>query len=237
MPRGYLANVLNIPPLIFRFQYNPDFLQEKKSYKYKESNSFGQWTFDRAQAGAGAIGTLSGLYDDVKEIGSLLVATKPLEPEEGDQRTFSLDFVLDASVPGPEDGGDHFGGSIEPDLAVLRSFVNPSWDLIDVIKMIGKKEVACFSKPPECSLFYGGISSTCVMTDLNIKMVSFFPTESDSAGKPLRAEVSVTLKEQSFSVTPIVDLGKRLIGVARSYGRPTIGEDFLATTPILNLFF
>jgi len=238
MPKGYLANVLNIPPLIFRFQYNPDFLQEKKSYKYKEANSFGQWKFDRTQAGAGVVGTLAGLYDDVKEIGSLLVATKPLEPEEGDQRTFALDFVLDATALAPGEAGTaHFGGSIEPDLAVLRSFVNPSWDLIDVIKMIGKKEVGCFSKPPECSLFYGGISSTCVMTDLNIKMVSFFPDADPNAGQPSRAEVSVTLKEQSFSVTPIVDMGKRLIGVAKSYGRPTIGEDFLATTPILNLFF
>ena len=40
---GYLANILNVPPLIFRFQFNPEMLIEKKSYKYEQANSFGQW--------------------------------------------------------------------------------------------------------------------------------------------------------------------------------------------------
>ena len=196
LTKGYLASLLNVPPLVFRFQFNPDMLQEKRTYKYKEANSFGNWRFDRTQAGQGFFGTVSGLYDDVKEFGSLLVATKPLEAEEGEPRTIALDFVLDATVD---------GRSLEPELATLRSFVNPSWDLIDVAKLLFKGEVGCWSRPPECSFVYGGLSLSCVMTDLNIKMTSFF--EKDV--KPSRVEVSATLREQTSSVSTILDFAKR----------------------------
>jgi hypothetical protein len=228
---GYLANVLNVPPLIFRFQFNPEMLSERKSYKYTPVNSFGQWGFDQTSAGGSF--SLSGLFKDVKEIGALLVATRPLEPNEGEQRTFAIDFVLDASRPGPMDGDTHYDGSIEPDLAVLRSFMNPAWDIIDVTKMVlsGFKDVPCWNRPPECSLFYGGLSVTCVMTDLNIKTTAF-----QDNGSPLRAEVSVTLKEQTFSFSPLVEFVTRHIDVAKSYNRKGIGQDFVATTPVLNLF-
>jgi len=70
-----------------------------------------------------------------------------------------------------------------------------------------------------------------VMTDLNIKL-----TEFQDNGDPLRAEVSCTLKEQTYSVDPIVDTVKRLVYVAKSYDRAGIGIDFLANTPIVGSF-
>ena len=230
---GYLASIDNVPPLIFRFQFNPELLQEKKSFRYREANSFGQWRFDQTQAGTGLVGAVTGLMNDAKEIGSLLVATRPLEPQEGEPRTFALDFALDATVPGPMDGGDHYGGSIEPDLAVLRSFMLPSWDLIDVSKMVASrfKNVPCFSKPPQCTLVYGSLSVVCVMTDLNIKITSF-----QDDGSPSRADISVTLKEQTFAFSPLTEFLKRHVNIARSYNRPGFGEDVMAVTPILNLF-
>jgi Contractile injection system tube protein len=238
MPRktGYLASIDNIPPLIFRFQFNPDILSEKKSFKYEEANSLGTWKFDQASAGA-AIGRLAGargLWKDVKEIGALLVATKPLEPVAGDQRQFSIDFSLDATRPGLMDGDDHYGGSIAPDLAVLRSFMNPSIDASDVLKMLasGFKDLPpCWNRPPDCTLVYGGHSVTCVMTDLNIKITAF-----KDDGSPQRADVSVTLKEQTFSASPIAEFVTRHIDVAKSYHRKGFGQDVLAVTPILNLF-
>ena len=230
---GYLASLENIPPLIFRFQFNPELLQEKKTYRYREANSFGQWKFDQTQGATGFFGTAAGLMNDVKEIGSLLVATRPLEPQEGEPRTFALDFALDATVPGPLDGDSHYGGSIEPDLAVLRSFMLPAWDLIDVTKMVasGFKNVPCFNKPPQCTLVYGSLSVACVMTDLNIKITSF-----QDDGAPARADISVTLKEQTFSASPLTEFLKRHVDIARSYKRPGFGEDVMAVTPILNLF-
>src|SRR5262245_51196602 len=132
---GYLASISlipTLPPLIFRFQFNPDLMSEKKSYRYKEANGFGAWKFDQTAAGSGFFGTLTGLMNDLNEIGSLIIATKPLEAQEGDPRTFAIDFNLDATTPGPWDGDDHYGGSIEPDLAVLRSFMVPTLDVIEI---------------------------------------------------------------------------------------------------------
>ncbi|MBZ4417434.1 hypothetical protein [Myxococcus sp. RHSTA-1-4] len=231
---GYLASIDNVPPLIFRFQFNPELLQEKKTFNYREANSFGQWRFDQAQAGTGLVERGSGLMNDAKEIGSLLVGARPLEALEGSPRTFSLDFTLDATVPGPMDGDNHYGGSIEPDLAVLRSFMLPAWDLIDVSKMVaaGFSDVPCFSRPPQCSLVYGALSVTCVMTDLNIKLTAF-----QDDGSPARAEVSATLKEQTFAFSPLADFLLRHDGIRRSYSRKGFGEDVLAVTPVLSSIF
>ena len=73
---------------------------------------------------------------------------KPLEPVEGDPRTFELEFKLDASVAGPLDGDDHYGGSILPDLAVLRSFMVPSWKATDLAKMLVGRQVGLLHEPP-----------------------------------------------------------------------------------------
>jgi len=231
MPRktGYLASLLNTPPLIFRFQFNPDILSEKKSYKYVDANAFGDWGFDNASNATGLIGTLTGLYTDLKEIGSVLSNTKPQEAQEGEPRVFSIDFNLDASRPGILDGDDHYGGSIEPDLATLRSFMMPSMDLIDTAKFIasGFRQPPCRANPPECSFSYGGISLKCVMTDLNIKTTAF-----QDDGSALRADVSVTLKEQTFSISPLIEFVKRNINVAKSYNRKGFGQDLLEVTGI-----
>ncbi len=233
---GYLASITvipTLPPLIFRFQFNPDLLSERKSYKYREANSFGAWKFDQTAAASGVFGTLAGINNDLSEIGSRIIATKPLEAQEGDQRTFAIDFSLDATVAGPLDDPDagHYGGSIEPDLAVLRSFMVPTLDVIELGKLLISGDVPCLNRPPVCNLFYGGLSVTCVMTDLNIKVIAF-----QDDGTASRADVSVTLKEQSFSLTPLTELVTRNINVAKSYNRKGIGNDFLATTPIANLF-
>ena len=230
---GYLASITlipTLPPLIFRFQFNPELLSEKKSYKYKEANSFGAWGFDQTSAASG-IDKITGFINDLNEIGSRIIATKPLEAQEGDQRTFSIDFALDATVPGPLDGDSHYGGSIEPDLAVLRAFMVPTLDVIEVTKLIISGDVPCLNRPPVCNLFYGGLSVTCVMTDQNIKVTAF-----QDDGTASRAEVSVTLKEQSFSLTPITEFFTRNINIAKSYSRQGFGSDVLATTPIVNLF-
>ncbi len=83
---GYLASLFNVPPLIFRFQFNPEMVQEKRSYGYEPGNSFGQWGFQAAgaalSAGGGALSVAAGLatgaYEDLKGMGPQLIGTKPL---------------------------------------------------------------------------------------------------------------------------------------------------------------
>jgi len=228
---GYLASIWNIPPLVFRFQYNPDMISEKRSFKYDAVNEVGRWGFDQTNAASGFFDTLTSLKNDVKEIGALLIGTRPLRANEGEPRTFAIDFRLDANNPGPLDNGDHYGGSIEPDLAVLRSFVNPSIDVFDLTKSLVKWEWPCWQNPPECSLIYVGLNVTCVMTDLNIKFTSF-----KDDGSPERAEVSVTLKEQAFAFSPIVETVTRTFQSGRALFRAGGGRDLVAATPVLGLF-
>lgn len=234
MERGLLANVLNIPPLIFRFQYNPEILQEKKSYKYQQSNASGKWAFDQTDAASGFLGTAGALWEDVKEIGPLLTATKPYEALEGEPRKFTLEFKLDALEPGPMDIGDHFGGSIEPDLAVLRSFMYPSYDAIDLVAWLANGIAGtgwtppCWNSPPSCTLIYGPLSFDCVMTDLDIKITEF---QEDLS--PAKADVKVSLAEQTHSATPITDFVIRNYGAGRALGREGIGIDIARATPLV----
>ncbi len=227
---GYLASLLQVPPLIFRFQFNPEALSEKKSMQYG-AGEYGQWGFDKKAAGSGLVGMALGLAEDVGEMGAILVGAKPRKPEEGGPRQINLDFVLDARLGGPKDGDEHFGGSIEPDLAILRAFMYPKRDFIEVAKLLINKlkdAPPCNVPPPECSLKYGGLSLTCVMTDLNIKMTAF-----QSDGSPARAEVSVTLVEQTNSVSTVIDFVERnLYQVPRSLFRQGIGQDMLEVSGI-----
>ena len=80
---GYLASITNVPPLIFRFQFNPELLTEKKTFKYDPANSFGKWGFDQTAAASGLVASAVASTKDIKEIGSLLIGVKPLEPVEG----------------------------------------------------------------------------------------------------------------------------------------------------------
>jgi hypothetical protein len=229
MPRktGYLANVLNVPPLVFRFQFNPDILVEKRSFRYEQAANFGRFALDKAAAGgaSGVVGAIGGLLDDVKEIGSLLTATRPLEAIEGEPRTFELDFALDAQPTAP-DAEVRYGGSLAPDLAILRSFVYPGLDPLKIPDFFGKNP-PCYSRPPECTLKYGGLSATCVMTDLSIRMLRF-----GEDGEPTRAEVTATLKEQSYSSGAVVDTIVRTGQVVRSAFRSGFGEDFVFASPV-----
>ncbi|MEV0248482.1 hypothetical protein AB0H76_17925 [Nocardia sp. NPDC050712] len=245
---GYLANVINVPPLIFRFQFNPDLMSEKKSYGYREVQNFGKWEFDRTAADTG-FGKVFGALDDLKEFGPLLVGTKGLEADTGKPRTFALDFALDArfvdnipelqpgqQIPGapprvPVSGDKRFGGRLEPSLAVLRSFMNPSWDpLGEMLAWLAPGRKFCPpTRPPVCSLKLGGIDLECVMTDLNIKITNF---KSDLT--PERAEISVTLQEQTQSIGTTLDYIGRHIEVAKSYWQLD-GEDWAQTAPGVGL--
>ena len=206
---GYLAQLDNTPPLIFRFQFNPEMLQEKRSFKYHGANQFGRWDFTEFGKASGLIGSAVGLYKDLKAAGPTLTKTQGLEADDGEPRAIELEFKLDATVAGPLDGDQHYGGSIEPDLALLQ------------------KQFPCPGPPPECKLVYAGLSIDCVIKDLNIKHVAFMDN-----GKPMRAEVTATLQEQSYSIAPVVEYVTRTALVVRSYFRQGIGMDLLRVAPV-----
>lgn len=242
MARGYLANWFNIPPLVFRFQFNPDLLQEKKGYKYEE-DGFGRWDFDLTKAAANAGSSIltklvtvpMAVFDDLKEFGPRITRTKPLQAAGGEQRTFALDFQLDSQVSGEgvtAETANPYGGTIEPDLALLRSFMYPSLDPVGLVKLIADFTESKANEvliPPTCTLIYGGLNVDCVMESLNIKITRFNPDHT-----PQRAEVSVGLKQQTKSISPVLETISRLIDVSKSYGREGWGEDYLNVLPAVS---
>ena len=236
MPKtGYLANLLATPPLIFKFQFHPEMLSEKKSFEYHDDVEFGRWAFDKTEAAnskapknlKGVATGIGGLFEDLSEFGSLLVATKAMRAATGKARTFALEFALDAR-PKPGDPGLTAGGEdvrrIEPDLAVLRSFMNPG---IDLSRDLGAKNKDLWKAPPTCNLKLGDIELTCVMNDLNIKITKFKTNLT-----PERAEVSLTLSEQTRSLSTVMDVITRNIEVLKSYERLN-AEDWLQQTPVV----
>ena len=238
---GYLASLFNVPPLIFRFQFNPEVVQEKRSFGYEGSDSFGQWGFSAAGAALSAggsalsraVGLISGAYQDLKGMGPILIGTKPLHATDGSPREIELEFRLDATYPGPLDGSDHYGGSILPDLAILRSFVNPAWGLSDMISMIGAKKWTCPPSPPLCTFKYADLNIDCVMESLEIKH-----TEFGEDRNPIRAEVSCTLKEQSYSVSPLIEYLERVAYYTeKGLVRPGGLTDVAAVSPVIGAFF
>ena len=233
MARGYLANWLATPPLVFRFQFNPSMLQDKKSWKYEPANEKEQWGFDQTEAQTGFFGDIKGFIDDVKEWGSLLTQTRHLEPKEGGQRTIAIEFDLDARVTGEgitPDTANPYGGTIAPDLAILRSFVNPTPDLFSYIDALSQSTITfkeLVKKPAECSLIFGGMNIDCVMESLNIKITAFADDH-----EPQRATVSVTLKEQTKSFGPIIETATRIANVSKSLTRDGFwDEDYVNVIP------
>ncbi|MBS1691656.1 MAG: hypothetical protein JST91_05475 [Actinobacteria bacterium] len=239
MPRkGYIANLLAVPPLIFKFQFHPEMLSEKKSFDYNNDQDDGSWKFDKTAKAIGGVkdakgvpATLAktpavpfGFIGDVPHFGPKLVATRSQKPAAGRPRTFALEFALDArEKPGEADSPV---GRIEPDLAVLRSFMNPGFDLIrDIPALAGGSEI--WKAPPTCDLKLGDIELTCVMNDLNIKITKF---KSDLT--PERAEVSLTLSEDTRSWSTVLDVVTRNIeAVKYLFGGKLTGEDFAQQIP------
>ncbi len=228
MAKGYLANVTAIPPLIFKFQFHPEILSEKKSFEYVDDVPIGKWKFaetkaaatDAASKGAslsafakGSAATASGLVEDFANFGPPLVATNAMRPKIGKPRSFALEFAIDAEKPDEMTTGSTFEpvGEIESQLAVLRSFMNPGFDVLrDVPALIGGKEI--WKAPPTCMLKLGDVELTCVMNDLNIKVTKFKPDLS-----PGRAEISLTLTEHTQSLSTVADVLMRNIAVIRSF--------------------
>lgn len=236
MARGYLASWNSIPPLVFRFQFNPETLTERKGYKYKDVENFGNWAFDKTSAAQQAnqpwyvklATTPAGVLDDLKEIGPQLVRTHPLEATCGDQRTFALDFVLDGGVineGATSEVGNVYDGDISPDLALLRSFVNPGVDPGSFIEWVSNGFEKIF-EPPLCTLIYGGINTDCVMETLSIKLTRFNPDTS-----PARAEISISLKQQTRAISPLVETIERYVNVGRTLARPGFGADYVNVLP------
>src|SRR5262249_12432506 len=181
------------------------------------------------------VATPKAAYEDLKEFGPRITRTKPLQATGGEQRTFAIDFQLDSTVTGDgvtAETANPYGGTIEPALALLRSFMYPSLDPVGLVKLIADWTESKANEvliPPTCTLIYGGLNVDCVMESLNIKITRFNPDHT-----PQRAEISVGLKQQTKSISPVLETVSRLVDVPKGYGREGWGEYYLNVLPAVS---
>lgn len=227
--RGYLANILTLPPLIYPFQYNPAQISDSKQIKYTKKTTVAQQTKGAGSAGgsvaggaaSAAAGTASGALskpsfgDEVQAfiagVGQTFSkADLHMMESEGD-RTLNFKFTIDGREQrtGEPSRRRNDQGHILYDLAVLRSFVYPSvGDMLDVLGAIGgsqKWSEIWFKKPPSAILVMGSTSIEGFVTDLKVTETQF-----NSDLDPVRAEVEVTMIEKIDSISFILDSFKRV---------------------------
>jgi hypothetical protein len=225
--RGYLANILTIPPLIYPFQYNPREVSDVKR------NTWGKRTPTQARAdvqaqglgglaggtlgaAGGALGAVSSgnfsgagsIYKNAVEVLGRNFSAADLHrfEAEGD-RTLNFKFTIDGRQhrPGEPDRRRNEEGDILADLAILRSFVYPAiGDLLDVFSIVGGNE-RLFDEPPTALLILGSTSVEGYVTDLKITE-TLFNADLD----PVRAEVEISMIEKIDSLTFVLDSVKRI---------------------------
>ena len=228
--RGYLANILTLPPLIYPFQYNPYQLKDSKQIKWadRETLAAGEQETEAAApsllASFSGIGAASGFGATVDALGSAFTATKEFlgqsfsgahlrALESMEDRQLNFTFVVDGREkrPGEPDRRRNEEGDILADLAIIRTLVYPQFsELMDLMGAVFGDESdrwsqAFFNEPPSVTLIMGDMSMEGLVTDLNITE-TLFNSELD----PVRAEVEITMIEKVDSISFIVDSVKRL---------------------------
>jgi hypothetical protein len=212
--RGYLANILTIPPLIYPFQYNPTQVSDTKSNKLGENKEVAPKKSGAASLLGGAAAALTLDFSAAKVgLGRAFSNAQLHRVESEGDRTLNFKFTIDGREqrPGEPARRRNDGGDILGDLAILRSFVYPQVaSLLDLLSSAFKRDQAAFTKawfnePPTALLVLGGTTVEGFVTDLKITETQF-----NADLDPTRAEVDVTLVEKIDSLSFIVDSVKRV---------------------------
>lgn len=207
--RGYLAQILTVPPLIYPFQYNPTLITDTRRLNWEERG------LTPKKKGASGLGSLVGDAKNAwEEMGRMFSGGQLKKFKHDAERTISFKFVIDGRDrrPGEPARRREQDGSILADLAVIRSFTYP--ELIDLPALAGvmfgggtKAEWSkvFFNEPPSTVLVFGGSSVDGYITELRITETQF-----NGDLNPIRAEIDITMVEKVNSLSAVVDTVKRV---------------------------
>ena len=222
--RGYLANILTIPPLIYPFQYNPTQVNDSKQVEWEKKTPIssqrgieGLLGGVTRVVGATKQGFFKGVAMTAKTAPEVLGRTfsaaelKQLKTEQ--DRTLNFKFIVDGREhrPGEPERRRNEEGHILADIAILHSFVYPRLgDLLDILRAAFGSESnrwlqVWFNQPPTAILVLGDTSVEGFVTDLKITETMF-----NANLDPVRAEVEVTMIEKIDSLSFIINSVKRL---------------------------
>ncbi|MCT9078070.1 hypothetical protein [Streptomyces fulvoviolaceus] len=204
--RGYLAQLLTIPPLIYPFQYNPTQISDSRRLN---------WSTDRAPAEA------KGITQQLETKGMRFSGSTLKSFEANAERTVSFTFTVDGRElrPGEPARRRSDSGSILGDLAVIRSFAYPQ--MVDVLELVsgvvgtfspgaapaaGKpQDEIFFHEPPPLLLVFGSTTVDGLVTELRITETQF-----NADLDPVRAEVQISMTERVDSLSFMIDTAKRI---------------------------
>ena len=144
--RGFIANIMVLPPLIVTFQFNPESVNDNKAVNYADGQA------DLCGNAPGKVYTSGG------------------------DRTISFDLKLhgletgtNAINPTPLDNG------ISTELAKLRSFLYPKEDAWAVFSF-GSESGRRISSPPTCIFGFGTKILECIVTAVTVNETQFNST-------------------------------------------------------------
>ena len=194
--RGYLANLENLPPLIYPFQYNPTELTDSKQVSLGKK--------DRVSPSPG----LAALEGAIEAVSSLFTKAEFQRFSSESDRTLSFSLTIDGREhrPGEPQRRRNEEGDILGDLAILRSFVYPALgSLSDLLSLaLTNLPEPFYPHPPTALLVMGDLVVEGFITSLQIKETLF-----NANLNPVRAEVDVSMTEKVDSLTFIADSIKR----------------------------
>lgn len=185
--RGFLASINVIPPLVVKFQFNPESISDNKSVNFVDKQT-------------GVSGNAPGKYY-----------------KGGGDRTISFDLKLhglekkadsNSSVPGGRTPRDTPTPGIAVELAQLRSFLYPKEDAWSTLGQIfgNNKDGRSLCSPPDCIFGFGNKVLECIVTEMTVNETQF-----NNNLVPVRADISITLvvREDEESVLFKLDRQKR----------------------------
>jgi hypothetical protein len=213
--RGYIANILTIPPLIYPFQYNPTQITDSKNLQWgvrRPRPLEDAQTALTAVAGGNIAALGTAVSVGIEHLGSLFSNADLHEfAKEGD-RTISFKFVVDGREQRPDEPARRReDGTIRGDLAIIRSFTYPKMlNVVALLTALSTSEAEPFStfffnSPPTMTLIMGDMIVEGFVTDLRITEQQF-----NQDLNPVRAEIEVTMIEKIDSLWFILDSAKRI---------------------------
>ncbi|MFG2741226.1 hypothetical protein ACGFY0_14345 [Streptomyces chartreusis] len=217
--RGYLAQLLTIPPLIYPFQYNPAQISDSRRLNWSGQRG-AEPTSDPAKP-TRRDGFFQRLGDELDAKGMRFSGSTLKSFQADAERTISFGFTVDGRElrPGEPARRRTASGSVLGDLAVIRSFAYPQ--MVDVLELvsgvadtfstspapIGKKpqDEIFFHEPPPLLLVFGSTTVDGYVTELRITETQF-----NADLDPVRAEVEISMVERVDSLSFMVDTVKRI---------------------------
>jgi hypothetical protein len=238
--RGYLANILVVPPIIYPFQYNPTQLVDEKKVEWKKKEPLygtrgleGLATGVRADlaafAGPGGSATVpkrlvSGygktLGTATEVLGRTFSGAELKQLDKENPRTLSFKFTIDGreTRPGEPDRRRNDEGDILADLAIIRSFVYPQFASdLEILGALGSSTPTIPGNAPVtlANLWFNHPPTmTLVMGDLScegfVEDLKITQTQFNDKLNPVHADVEITLQEKIDTLSFAIDSIKRL---------------------------